>query len=138
MALLLGMLKVTVPVLVRVIVCAALAVNTGWPARLGMVEGGPKVKEAAERLASGRPPVPVRLTVCVPLGALSVKVKVAVQDPTAAGVNVTLIVQLAPAARVDVLAGQVLVWEKSPALVPPTAMLAIARGTDPVLLTVMA
>jgi hypothetical protein len=93
-ALLLVMFKVTLPELVRVIVCAALAVNTGWPARLGMDEGGPKVREAAERLASGAPPVPVRFSACEPPGALSLKAKVAGRLPAVAGVNVTPTVQV--------------------------------------------
>jgi hypothetical protein len=37
------------------------------------------------------------------------------RDPSAAGVNVTLIVQLASAATLD---AQLVVWLKSPALVP--------------------
>jgi len=62
------------------------------------------------RLTAGNPPVPVRLTVCgLPL-ALSVTVSAPVRVPVAVGVNVTLIVQLAPAATLD---PQLLVWEKS-------------------------
>ena len=51
----------------------------------------------AERLTTVAVPVPERLTVCgLPL-ALSVMLTAAVRLPLAAGVNVTLIVQLAPA-----------------------------------------
>src|SRR5467141_3863925 len=66
----------------------------------------------------GLVPFPVRLTVCVPLPALSVMVKVPVRAPATVGVNVTLIMQFAPAARVVGVIGQavvpVLVSAKSP------------------------
>jgi len=47
-------------------------------------------------------PVPVRLTVCGLLLALSVMVTVPVRDPAAVGVKVTVNVQLAPAATLEV------------------------------------
>ncbi len=48
-------------------------------------------------------PVPVREAVCtLPLTESSVTVRVPVRVPVAVGENVTLIVQLVPAARVDV------------------------------------
>ena len=56
----------------------------------------------SETVKSGTPtatPVPVRLAVCVPLGALSVTVIVPVRAPATVGVNVTLMVQFAPAAK---------------------------------------
>ena len=60
--------------------------------------------------------------------------RIAVRAPDAAGVNVTLIVQLAPTATV---VPQVLVCEKSPALVPVIEMLLMSRGTLPVLVSVL-
>ena len=58
----------------------------------------PKPRLVAERLARAAVPVPERLTVCgLPL-ALSVILTEAVRLPLAAGVNVTLIVQLLPPA----------------------------------------
>ena len=83
--------KVAEPVLVSVTVCAALVVPTVWLV---------KVSDVTERLAVvvGAVPVPVRLTVCGLPEALSVMLKVPVRVPDAVGVNVTLIVQLAPAA----------------------------------------
>jgi len=65
-------------------------------------------------------PDPVRLAVWGLPVALSVTVTAAVLAPDAVGLNVTLIVQLAPAAT-D--APHVLLWEKSPLLVPVTAVL---------------
>jgi len=66
----------------------------------------------------GLVPFPVRLTVCGLPPALSVMVKVPVRAPAAVGVNVTLIIQFAPAASVVGLIGQavapVLVSAKSP------------------------
>ena len=56
-------------------------------------------------------PVPDRLTVWGLSNALSVTVNCAVSLPTVAGANVTLIVQLAPAATE---LPQLLVWVKSP------------------------
>jgi hypothetical protein len=84
-------LKVALPLLLRVTVCAELVVSTGWL---------PKERLAAERLATGPLPVPVpeRLTICgLPL-ALSVMVTAPLRVPVAVGVKVTLIVQLFPAA----------------------------------------
>ena len=83
------MLKVALPVLLRVTVCAELVISTGWL---------PKARLVGERLTRAAVPVPERLTVCgLPL-ALSVMLTEAVRLPLAEGVNVTLIVQLAPAA----------------------------------------
>lgn len=55
-------------------------------------------------------PVPLKLTVCGLFFPVSEMVNVPVRDPRAAGVNVSEIVQLSPAASVDGLVGQVLVW----------------------------
>ena len=66
----------------------------------------PKLRLVGERLARVAVPVPERLTVCgLPL-ALSVMLTEAVRLPLAAGVKVTLMVQLVPAAT---LAPQLLV-----------------------------
>src|SRR5579864_2944787 len=73
-------------------------------------------------------------TVCGLLGELSVMLRVAVRLPTDWGVNVTLIVQLAPGATV---APQVVVWEKSGGLLPPRAMPDILSATDAVLVRVI-
>ena len=83
------MLKAALPVLLRVTVCAVLVISTAW---------FPKARLVGERLARAAVPVPERLTVCgLPL-ALSAMLTEAVRLPLAAGVNVTLIVQLAPPA----------------------------------------
>ena len=83
------MLKAALPVLLRVTVCAVLVTSTAWL---------PKARLVGERLATAAVPVPERLTICgLPL-ALSVMLTEAVRLPLAAGLNVTLIVQLAPAA----------------------------------------
>src|ERR1035437_8042067 len=78
-------------------------------------------------------PVPVRVTVCGDPAALAVMVTDPLRLPAAVGVNATEMLQLPPAAT---LAPQVLVGAKSPAFVPVTAMLAIDRAPDPVLLSV--
>ena len=61
-------------------------------------------------------PVPVKPTVCGLLGALSAIESVPVRWPAAVGVNVTAIVQLAPAATE---LPQALVCAKSPDAVTP-------------------
>ena len=122
--------SVELPVLVTVTNCVALVVPTAWLA---------KVNEAGERLATGpldvEAPVPVRVAVCGLPVALSVAATVAVRVPEAAGVNVTLIVQLAPAAT-DV--PHVLLSAKSPPLVPVTAILVMLKAALPVFESVIA
>ena len=71
-------------------------------------------------------PVPASDTICGLPDALSVTVRVPWRVPPAAGVKVTLIEQLAPAASA---LEQLLVWEKSPVAV----MAEMARGPSPVL-----
>ncbi len=120
-------LKVAVPVLVRVTHWDVLVTSTGWLEKARLV---------GERVAGpvAAVPVPERLTVWgLPL-ALSAMLSEAVQLPLADGVKVTLIVQLAPAATE---LPQLLVWAKSLGLVPASAMLVILMAAVPVLLTVM-
>ena len=68
----------------------------------------PKARLVGKKLVLGAAPVPVRLTVCGLPVALSVMVMEPGWLPVAVGVKVTLMEQLAPAARE---AGQVLVSE---------------------------
>jgi hypothetical protein len=103
--------KLVLPVLDSVTGCAALVVPTCCPAKLSEVGLSVAFAEVA---------VPVRLAVCGLLLALSVTVRVAVRVPLAVGLKVTLIAQLAPAARLE---PQLLVSAKSPLLVPVMAML---------------
>jgi hypothetical protein len=91
------------------------------------------VRLLGERLAIAVVPVPVRLTVWGLLATLSVRVTVAVRAPLAAGVKVTLIVQLVPAATE---LPHVLVSAKSLALAPVTARLVTLKAALPVLLKV--
>ena len=67
-------------------------------------------------------PMPVRFAVWGLLVALSLTSSVALRVPVAVGVKVTLIVQVAPAARVD---PQLFICAKSPLLVPVIATLEI-------------
>jgi hypothetical protein len=80
-------LKAILPVLVRVTVCTALVIRTGWL---------PKAKLVDERLTTGAElvPVPERLTVWGLPTALSVILIEAVRFRMAVGVKVTLIVQV--------------------------------------------
>src|SRR5579862_371474 len=106
------------PVLVNVTVCAALVELTGWI-------GNPRL--ATETEACGVAfAVPVSVIACGLLAALSVIVTEPKRLPNAVGVNVTLIVQFAPAAR---LAGQLLSWAKSPL----ATTFEMIRGAVPVL-----
>ena len=94
-----------------------------------------KVSDGGAKPAMGTAPVPVKPTDCGLPVALSVRVTEALRAPLAVGLNVTLIEQLAPAARV---APQVVVSEKSPLLVPVMAMLVRFIVPVPVLETVIA
>ena len=60
-----------------------------------------KVKDAGERLTVEVTPAPVRAAFWGLPVALSVTARVAAAAPVVAGLNVTLIVQLAPAARLE-------------------------------------
>ena len=96
-------LKGAPPRLLSVTDCAALVELTGWP-------GNPRL--APETEASGvAMPIPDNAIVCGLLPELSTIVMDPNRLPAAAGVNVTLMVQLAPAAT---LVGQLLSWAKSP------------------------
>ena|SRR5438093_1459107 len=76
-------------------------------------------------------PSPVRLAVWGLLRALSIMFSAPARDPMAEGVNVTLIPQLAPIAR---LVPQLFVWAKSPL----AAMLETVSGALPELVRVSA
>ena len=93
-----------------------------------------KVSDVADRLTAGEAvatAVPASGMICVvPVVELSVTVSVAARAPVAAGVKLTVIVQLAAAAS-DV--PQVFVSAKSPALVPEISTLEIVSGPVPVL-----
>jgi hypothetical protein len=84
-------LKVALPVLVRVRICGELVMSTGWL---------PKARLVGERLATAAVlvPVPERLTVWGLPAALSEMLRVPLRVPLAVGVKTTLIVQLFPAA----------------------------------------
>jgi len=79
-------------------------------------------------------PVPDRGTVCGLPDASSETDTEALRVPAAVGANVTLMAQLPPAAT---LLPQVLVWAKSPGLVPPMVILLMLSAAVPELLTLM-
>jgi hypothetical protein len=108
------------PLFVRVTVCAALAVPIGSEANVNVVGATPSVKPAAA-------PVPLKPTVCVVGDALSVIVMVAVREPLAPGLNVTLIVQCEFAAT---LPAQLSVSVKSLPSAPEKAMLEIVSAVE--------
>jgi hypothetical protein len=107
------MVRATLPVLDSVTVLGALVVFTFCLL---------KVKLVGDRLAVGPTPVPDTPAVWGLLLALSVTVNVALRDPAAIGVKVTLMVQVALAAKVEGLMGQLLVCPKSPGLAPVKVM----------------
>ena len=90
------MLKAALPVLLRVTVWAVLVVPTDWLPKARLV--GERPSTGAVPVAALCVPVPERLTVCGLPRALSVILTEALRLALAEGVNVTLIVQLAPAA----------------------------------------
>src|SRR6516225_3423778 len=77
-------------------------------------------------------PRPFRGTVCGLPGALSVIETDAVRTPCAVGLNVTVMRQLAPAARA---AGQLLDWAKSPGSAPVRVMAATSSSALPTLVS---
>ena len=97
LAVMLLIVAAELPLLLSVMVCAALAIFTVWLLNI-------RLEGTSEMV--GNWPVPVKLTVCGLLGALSVMVRLAVCVPPAEGVKVTLTVQFAPAAK---LSGHVVV-----------------------------
>ena len=78
-------------------------------------------------------PVPDKYSVCGLLLASSFTETFADLDPTSPGVNVTVIVQLAPGARVLGARGQLFVGVKSLAFAPEMAMLVIVCETTSLL-----
>jgi hypothetical protein len=111
------MLNALDPRLVKVTVWAELVVPTSWL---------PKLRLAGVRLTAV--PTPMSDTVCgLPL-ALSVMVIAAVRVPVPVGVKVTVMVQFAPAVKLD---PQVFVSAKSAVFTPVTPILLIANGAVP-------
>jgi hypothetical protein len=112
------MIKGPLPPFVKVTVCAGvLVVPTDW---------GGKVRVVGKRVTSGPgPPVPLNGIVCGLFGALSVMVTDPYRLPLAVGVKVTLIIQVAPGARV---VPQELVCAKSPL----AATLVKVKGEPPI------
>jgi hypothetical protein len=80
-------------------------------------------------------PFPLSATLWGEPVALSVMVMLALRLPVAVGENVALSAQLAPAANVLGLSGQVFVWAKSPALGPLMAILEVVSGAVPLLVS---
>src|SRR5947209_3517400 len=122
------MLRVAVPLLVRVTVCTGLVVLRRW---------SPKARLVGAKVTAGAMPVPASDTDCGLLAASSVMVTVAVRALAAVGVNVTFFpyptpfrsvapfVQVVPAAMA-----------KSPGFKPARAMLVMLRVAVPLLVRV--
>src|SRR5207302_790932 len=123
------MLRVAVPLLVRVTVCAGLVVLRRW---------SPKARLVGAKVTAGAMPVPASDTDCGLPGASSVMVTVAVRAPVAAGVKLMLIVQLALGATEPAPVGQVLpaAKAKSAACAPEMVMLVRFSGVPPLLVSV--
>lgn len=92
----------------------------------------PKSRLVPDKVAldPGTKPTPFNETDCGLPTVSSVMVMEALRGPAWLGVNVTVTVQFAPAARLE---PQVLLWPKSAALVPAIVMLLIAK-TEPLVL----
>jgi hypothetical protein len=117
--------KTPVPTLVKVIVDGELAEPTAME---------PNVTDVGENETAGDEPLPIKATVCGLPIALSATEMLAVRVPAATGLNVTAILQLAAAARVE---AQVLVSLKSPALVPVMLIPEIFKMALPTLVKVI-
>jgi hypothetical protein len=113
-----------VPVLLTVIACGVLLDPTNNPLKLRLT---------GDKVAAGATPVPLMGTTCGLPVAMSVSFTSDDRLPDLVGVNVTLIVQLAFAARDP---GQVLVSEKSELLPVAILMLVNERDEVPVFVSV--
>ena len=87
---------IAMPVTVKVVVPTLVSV-TIWAGLVAPMPTAPKFRLEGESLAVV--PIPVRLTFCGLPAALSVTLSIAVRVPDAVGLNSTLMLQLAPAAR---------------------------------------
>jgi hypothetical protein len=117
LAAMLVMFSVALPTFTSARICAALVVPTSWL---------PKMRLEAERRTAGPAPLPIRLTFCGLPPALSARLSVPRTTPNAAGVKVTLILQLAAGMRE---AGQLFVCAKPPGPVLMEEMLNDAPPT---------
>lgn len=116
--------KAVPPLLVSVTVCGTLADPTAWTAKFRLVE--------SKLARAGRIPVPARVTVWGALATKSLKSSDAERAPIALGVNATVTVQLALAARV---LPHALVTVKSREFGPSARMVGRPRGAFPELVT---
>jgi hypothetical protein len=123
-AIMLLIVRSAVPVLLIVIACGVLLDPTNTPLKL---------RPTGDKVAAGATPAPLIATVCGLPAALSVTFTSDDRLPDLVGVNVTLIVQLALAARDP---GQVLVCEKSELLPVAIVMFVKVRDTLPVFVNV--
>jgi hypothetical protein len=114
------MLSALVPVLVKVTIWGLPVVPTVCEA---------KVNEFGLKSAIGPSPVPVKLADCGLPGAVSVTARLAVRDPAAFGVKVTLAVQLPPAGKE---LPQLFVCVKSELSAPVTPILLMLMDAFPV------
>src|SRR3989441_1133639 len=125
------MLRVAVPLLVRVTGCTGLVGLRRWV---------PNARLVGAKVTAGTIPVPASDTDCGLPGASSVMVTVAVRAPVAAGVNVTVKAQLADAATGPPARGHGATPEpataKSPGFEPARAMLVMLRVAVPLLVRV--
>jgi len=114
--------------LVRVTVWPALAVPMFWP---------PKARAAVDSVTIGTAtPVPLSVTDCGELAALSVIVKLADRLPAAVGAKVMLTVQVPAGAML--LPTQVFVLVKSPGLVPVMLTALTVKAAFPLFVIVIA
>ena len=121
------MVRLAVPVLVTVSAWAALVVLISW--LLKLILGADKLTRGAAV------PVPLKVTVCGLLEALSLKFSEALRLPVADGVKVTLTSQAPLGVTVTPVQVSVLL-AKSLAFVPPTVTVEMVRLPVPVLVTV--
>lgn len=116
-------LHATLPVRFWVLLSEYVPVATNCSVAPAVTEEFAGVTAIETRLAAV--PVPVKATVCGLLLALSAKLKVPLRVPSALGEKITDAVQLAPAARVSGLIGQVDVTLKSVRLLVTAVMLSV-------------
>src|SRR5438874_240712 len=121
------MVKAAVPVLVKVTVIGALVVASSWLPKSRLMGANP---------TAGAVPFPLSATVCGLPPALSVTEIVRASSRESVGVTVTLVEQLAPAAKVAGLVGQALAPVLVAAKSPEAAKEVIVKAAVPVLVSV--
>ena len=130
-----GSSKILVASLLAIVIVSGLLGGTSREPIASVSRFPPRLVEFRVNVPLAKP-VPVSVTVCGLLGALSVIVRVAVRAEAALGVNVMLIPAVPP--FLGAVIGRVVVTAKSDAFAPLRDAAVMVQSAVPLLVTVMA